>query len=469
LLQNLFDEVQIEVLLQNATSSRFTPLTGVLQGSVLSPHLYSIYINDLPQLLRQDPLPQTIDSTELASVMNCLLYADDVALIADQTRMITLLKKCEEHSYSLGYRWNPSKCVILDPNTQKIPYQLYGHTIPVQSSFAYLGVPFRPGGYLHPLELVTQNTNKALASLNQLAAIGLNPRGFDTLLSTRFYAQIIRPQLEYGLAINKITSYMNKKLEDAQNQCVRRIFGGSVRSSVQVMLHLTELPTMQERTHILQAQFLMRSSSSPADTLISHLLPLICLRANSSQWHTLSKTPLWRQCSSSTDTLDKHTFKVYKRQFLQDNLDHRRSSSSSMLLSKCRPKISTDPILWLPMTRSERSRCIRWRLGWLPGGKPSPCPRHPTCTLTKQHAIHCLEMHRRLYMPSTISDPLSFLLNLLPMKKPSVSAATSWFSLWPVICIILFELDHLHHQQEPPSLPLTPGQSFIHWLPSSTH
>ncbi|KAG1040092.1 hypothetical protein G6F43_012360 [Rhizopus delemar] len=43
LLRNLFDEVQIEVLLSNATSRRFHPKTGVLQGSILSPYLYSIY------------------------------------------------------------------------------------------------------------------------------------------------------------------------------------------------------------------------------------------------------------------------------------------------------------------------------------------------------------------------------------------------------------------------------------------
>ncbi|KAG1627711.1 hypothetical protein G6F44_012118 [Rhizopus delemar] len=43
LLRNLFDEVQIEVLLSNATSRRFHPKTGVLQGSILSPYLYSVY------------------------------------------------------------------------------------------------------------------------------------------------------------------------------------------------------------------------------------------------------------------------------------------------------------------------------------------------------------------------------------------------------------------------------------------
>ncbi|KAG1137016.1 hypothetical protein G6F38_011621 [Rhizopus arrhizus] len=48
LLRNLFDDVQIEVLLSNATSRQFRPNTGVLQGSILSPYLYSVYINQLP-------------------------------------------------------------------------------------------------------------------------------------------------------------------------------------------------------------------------------------------------------------------------------------------------------------------------------------------------------------------------------------------------------------------------------------
>jgi hypothetical protein len=52
LLQNLFDDVLISVLIGNHASTSFSPVTGALQGSVLSPLLYSIYINTLPSLLR---------------------------------------------------------------------------------------------------------------------------------------------------------------------------------------------------------------------------------------------------------------------------------------------------------------------------------------------------------------------------------------------------------------------------------
>ncbi|KAG1135780.1 hypothetical protein G6F37_013886 [Rhizopus arrhizus] len=43
LLANMFDDVSVSVLLQNNVSDPFVTSTGVLQGSVLSPHLYSIY------------------------------------------------------------------------------------------------------------------------------------------------------------------------------------------------------------------------------------------------------------------------------------------------------------------------------------------------------------------------------------------------------------------------------------------
>ena len=130
------------------------------------------------------------------------------------------------------------------------------------------------------------------------------------------------------------------------------------------------------------------------------------------QWYKLSKSSLWKSIPPPAEELNIKTFKAIKKQFLQQGLDNQRQHKNSKLLSCCRPTVSLDPILWLPMTRKERSRCIRWRLGWLPGGKPRPCPFHPNQTLTKSHAIQCLNMHNRLQMPSTIKDPLSFLLNL---------------------------------------------------------
>ncbi|KAG1039288.1 hypothetical protein G6F43_012546 [Rhizopus delemar] len=191
---------------------------------------------------------------------------------------------------------------------------------------------------------------------------------------------------------------------------IRRVFGISSRSSTKVMLHLTKLPSMQERAYIFQSQFLLRSFTLPEDTLLSRLLCYI-RRSN-----------------------NKRALKQIQVQFRRDNLCQNRSSRNSTLLSLCRPIISLDPILWLPMTRIERNRCVRWRLGWLPGGTPRPCSFHPSQTLTKSHSIHCLNMHRQLQLPETIVDPRSFLgpsdgLLSVPSSMSSITYTMTRFRL----------------------------------------
>ncbi|KAG0737707.1 hypothetical protein G6F32_016445 [Rhizopus arrhizus] len=62
------------------------------------------------------------------------------------------------------------------------------------------------------------------------------------------------------------------------------------------------------------------------------------------------------------DTYDSRAFAGIRKQYLEDNLADRRNSINSVLLSSCRPTLGIDPILWLPMSNTERSRIVRWRL-----------------------------------------------------------------------------------------------------------
>ncbi|KAG1638634.1 hypothetical protein G6F44_008640 [Rhizopus delemar] len=305
LLRNLFDDVHIEVIVSNASSYRFSPTTGVLQVSILSPFLYSLYINELPSLLRS----QALDAVPTTN--------------------------------------NPSKCAILAPGSDTRSYSLYGTVLPRQTSLSHLGIPISPGGYLNTNELVQNNINKALQTMNQMSAIGVNHKGFNQLLSVRFYTLIVRSQLEYGLAISAVSSSNITKFETCQTQCIRRIFGGGSRSSTKIMLHLTNQPTMKERVHRLQAKFLFRSINAPEDTLLSQLLAYLRTYASLSQWYKISKTPLWQRCCASheIDDLDSRTFNTIYHEYLKDNLNARRNATNSLLLSACRSKLGIDPIL----------------------------------------------------------------------------------------------------------------------------
>ncbi|KAI9485897.1 MAG: hypothetical protein EXX96DRAFT_546942 [Benjaminiella poitrasii] len=93
---------------------------------------------------------------------------------------------------------------------------------------------------------------------------------------------------------------------------------------------------------------------------------------------------------------------------------------------------------------------------------------HPSQRLTRRHAVICLQLHRRLQMPETIENPLSFLLNQLPTKKPVSSHSVSpWHIRWPSICLILDELDQLQYNKLTLPTPLNPGQRLLDWLPPS--
>ncbi|OBZ85225.1 hypothetical protein A0J61_06720 [Choanephora cucurbitarum] len=81
--------------------------------------------------------------------------------------------------------------------------------------------------------------------------ISVNKSGFSQLTYSRLYVHMVRPQLEYGFAINTINSKALKLFESCQYRCICRIFGGRSSSSTKVMLHITNLPRVQEHTHIL--------------------------------------------------------------------------------------------------------------------------------------------------------------------------------------------------------------------------
>ncbi|KAG2219371.1 hypothetical protein INT45_006079 [Circinella minor] len=181
--------------------------------------------SSVPQSQQSLTVPPTLDVVSLVNntvssapiitpiaTMNYLLYADDVVLIGPKEEMQDLLTKCEQHSYKLGYKWNPTKCVIVErPHSVPTKYQLYKSTIPTDTAFTYLGIPIYYKRQLDGKQLIERNTISAEKGFRLLSSIGISPTGISKLLSVRIYTQFIRPKLEYGLAI--ITP--NKKQQHA--------------------------------------------------------------------------------------------------------------------------------------------------------------------------------------------------------------------------------------------------------------
>ncbi|KAI7907909.1 uncharacterized protein BX663DRAFT_14574 [Cokeromyces recurvatus] len=174
------------------------------------------------------------------------------------------------------------------------------------------------------------------------------------MLISRAYS-ITRPQPEYGIAISLLSAKDIQQLESCQNTCIRRIFGGSSRSSVQVMLHMVNQPLMKVRVSILQAQFVFCAIDLPDDTLLPKLLPELQSFTFNTQWYKLIQTLYWKLCVANSIPLDQRSFPKHRQEFLEESFQQLRNETHSVLLSACRPNLIIDPILWLPITHSKRS------------------------------------------------------------------------------------------------------------------
>ena len=71
------------VKVDNSLTDSFPSRIGVRQGDNLSPNLFKLFVNDLPEIFKGDCFPVSINSPSL----NCLLYADDVLFIPSLLRV----------------------------------------------------------------------------------------------------------------------------------------------------------------------------------------------------------------------------------------------------------------------------------------------------------------------------------------------------------------------------------------------
>jgi hypothetical protein len=140
---------------------------GVLQGSVLSPILYSVYIDPLVTKLKSGPL---VPFTQMNGGINCLLYADDIVLIAKSGRHLNQLLTLAEADYlARGYRFSPTKCAVISNDSAS--KRLYCASVPNVKSFCYLGIDFTAAG-IDEIAHAKRRAAKAESVAKSLVRIG---------------------------------------------------------------------------------------------------------------------------------------------------------------------------------------------------------------------------------------------------------------------------------------------------------
>jgi hypothetical protein len=340
-LQNMFEEVSIEILIQNHTSAPIFPTTGVLQGSILSPLLYAVFINSLPSALRQGsshpitirtlPPSNTSEGDILTkkrknkkakrldtqvSIINATMFADDVALIGSAYDVSVLLSIAESHSITHGYRWSPAKCELINPSPS-FHYTLYNQPLPVTTTTKYLGIPFNEYGICKS-QMINTAITKTTQHQQALRRMGVHQYGFGLHQAIKAYTTFIRPILEYGLAIVPIHPTHQQQIKKCQQQCIRLLLNHNINnnSPTAIIEHTGNIPTTKTRIHILQFKFIERIHNLPPAALTANILAsFLPYQSSDADWCSMvKKNSMWQLYKKQQNEYEKFAQKFDKKE-----------------------------------------------------------------------------------------------------------------------------------------------------------
>ena len=170
-IKDMYKSTSLCVKTDNYTlTENFPSDIGVRQGDNLSPTLFKLFINDLPKIFYAKCCPVLLNET----LLNCLLYADDLILISEtSTGLQNCLDKLSKYCKKWGLEINMKKTkVVVFNNTGRISTEKFTFdSIPIENEkkYNYLGVIFTASCKF--TEGKQNLNNKALKALFKLKKI----------------------------------------------------------------------------------------------------------------------------------------------------------------------------------------------------------------------------------------------------------------------------------------------------------
>jgi len=197
-LKSMYMNVNYAVRMENGLSDSFVSTCGVRQGCNLSPLLFNLFINDLPQCFDRD---QCDAATLTSRSINCLSWADDLALISLSKQGLqqcinTLQTYCD--NWKLTVNVSKTKVLIFSKgNTKKISKEffIYDSEIEVTDSYTYLGIPFTSSGKFKTARKFLKT--KAMRAIFKLKSL-LSSENISIALGKDLFDKFVKPILMYG-------------------------------------------------------------------------------------------------------------------------------------------------------------------------------------------------------------------------------------------------------------------------------
>jgi ribonucleases P/MRP protein subunit RPP40 len=213
-------------------------LSGVPQGSVLGPPLFTIYIDDIDDIVRFIKILRKFsDDTKLGH---------SVATPEDRGRLQLALTKLCEWARTWGMEFNIKKCKVmhLGHNNTEQAYFMEGQQLEVTEVERDIGVNVVKG-----LKQASQCQKSARTAQGVLSQITRAFHYRDRNVFLRLYIQYVRPHLEYASPAWSPWLEADKEvMEKVQRRAVNMISGLKAKTYEEKLRELG-LTTLEERRH----------------------------------------------------------------------------------------------------------------------------------------------------------------------------------------------------------------------------
>jgi ribonuclease HI len=261
-IKNFLTDRTMQVRIGNKLSPTFIVKNGTPQGSIISPLLFLIMINDLPD---------EITKTEAS------LFADDSCLFTSGRRLDTIMSKMQDSLNKLklwcdknGFIISMEKTVAVLFTNRKddINYRLTigNDLVAVENKAKFLGLIF--DSKLTWNQHTSYIVDKCKKRLNILRAITGNKWGASKKTLLVVYRGLIRSIIEYGsIAYDSMGEANKRKLDSIQSQALRIICGavrGTATTALQVDLGEPPLQIRRLQQQLQYAGKVFCSKNHPA-------------------------------------------------------------------------------------------------------------------------------------------------------------------------------------------------------------
>lgn len=222
MLMAIYNKVNASVLTQQGQSKTFSCPIGVKQGCILSPTLFSLFINDLSTFFADEGTYQIpLMNLELSS----MLYADDLVLLSESAiglqRQLNLLKSyCEK--WQLKVNKDKTKIMVFRRGGALKRYEKWfydGNKIDTDAHFSYLGVYF--SSFHHWSQNQKFRATKGLRAMGSVGRILQSMPCISSDVVWKVFDSQILPILHYGSEIWGFSESLD--IERVQLKCCKNI------------------------------------------------------------------------------------------------------------------------------------------------------------------------------------------------------------------------------------------------------